>query len=192
MKALIIYSHPNPKSFNAAIKEVVKEQLEQKGAEVRIRDLYAISFNPVLSANDFETLNSGKIPEDIAREQAEIAWADLLVFISPVWWLSVTAMLKGYIDRIFTQNFAFRYTHFGMEGLLKTKRALVFTTCGAPEEYGGEKMMQVIKAQIINGYCRMCGISDAKHFNCYGVPYVSDDARKQMLAELATFVAQNA
>ncbi|MGE5417941.1 MAG: NAD(P)H-dependent oxidoreductase [Acidobacteriota bacterium] len=191
MKTLIIFSHPSPKSFNAAILDVVKEQLAKKNAEIRVKDLYAMNFDPVLSATDLEQLFSGKTPEEIAKEQADVAWAEQIIFISPIWWASVTSMMRGYIDRVFQNGFAFRYTATGIEGLLKNKRALAITTSGAAKEYGGP-LVELVKAQLIGGYCSTCGISDAKYMNLYNVPRSSDDERKQMLADVAKFVEENA
>ncbi len=53
MKHLIIYAHPNPQSFNHAILETVKGELEEKGHEVRVRDLYELNFNPILGSSHF-------------------------------------------------------------------------------------------------------------------------------------------
>lgn len=191
MKALIIFAHHNPKSYNGAILDVVKEQLTKKGAEVRVKDLYAMNFNPVLAAADFEQLFSGKVPEDIAREQADVTWADMIVFISPIWWASVTAMLKGYVDKVFQNGFAFRYTATGIEGMLKDKRALAITTSGAAKEYGGP-MIDLVRGQIVGGYFGTCGITDAKYINLFNVVRTTDDERKQMLADVAKFIEANA
>jgi len=58
MKCLIVYTHPNPKSFNHAIKETLVKELKEKGAEVCIRDLYDLGFDPVLKGSDFELQQS--------------------------------------------------------------------------------------------------------------------------------------
>lgn len=105
-RALIIYSHPNPKSFNAAIKQTVEEFLKEKGIEYSIRDLYIIGFNPVLSADDFIALQQGNSLEDVKKEQEFIKNADILILIFPMWWYSFPAILKGYIDGVFS-HFSF-------------------------------------------------------------------------------------
>ena len=66
MKHLIVYSHPNPKSFCHAIKETAAEVSRGKGHETEIRDLYVLGFNPVLKGSDFAAFQSGKVPADIA------------------------------------------------------------------------------------------------------------------------------
>jgi len=189
VKTVVLYAHPNPKSFNAAILGVIKEELSQKEAEIRVKDLYAMNWNPVLSADDFQQMLGGQMPEDIAREQADVAWADTLIVICPLWWFTVPAILKGYIDRVMSQGFAYQYTETGPVGLLKGKRAAVITTSGADENIAKQSgMIESIKASIINGVFSYCGFEDARYMNCYAVPLVSDADRKSMLEEVREFV----
>lgn len=102
MKVLTIFAHPNPKSFNRAVLDTVTGELRKKNAEVRVKDLYAMNFNPILSGSDFEQLLAGKVPDDIAAEQADVTWADVLIFIYPIWWIGQPAILKGWLDRVMT------------------------------------------------------------------------------------------
>ena len=134
MNALVIYAHPNPLSFNAALATVVEEELQKKGAEVNVKDLYGMDWNPVLSEDDFRSFHTGKLPEDISSEQNDVKQADFIVVIAPVWWYSVPAILKGYFDRVFSIGFAYEYTKTGSRGLLTDKKALVITTSGADEQ----------------------------------------------------------
>jgi NAD(P)H dehydrogenase (quinone) len=190
MKALIVYSHPNPQSFNAAILGVVKEELEKKQAEIKVKDLYAMNWNPVLSASDFRHLLSGQRPDDIAREQDDVAWADWVILISPVWWFSVTSMLRGWIDRVFTEGFAYRFGEQGARGLLEGKRGLLITTSGASQaEARASGMLEVVDTLFVKALFGFSGFSGARHYNCFGVTRVSDAERQNMLREVADFVA---
>ena len=97
MKHLIIYAHPTLIVFCHAILESVekkKKVVKIKGHEVKIKDLYAVNFNPTLQPADFEAFGKGEIPSDIKNEQEEIKWADLITFIYPIWWASMPAILK--------------------------------------------------------------------------------------------------
>lgn len=192
MKVLVVYSHPNPKSFNAAILGTVKDELGKAGAEVKVKDLYAMNWNPVLSGSDFEQFSSGKLPSDIAREQADVSWADLLIFISPIWWYTVTAMLKGYVDRVMGHGFAYEYTETGPRGKLTDKRALLITTSGADEKTARETgMLDALNTTLVQGIFNFCGFKEAKCKNCFAVPFVSDDDRRRMLEEIREFVRNN-
>lgn len=190
MKALILYAHPNPKSFNRAVLDTVTGELKKKGAEIKIKDLYAMNWNPSLSASDFEQMLAGKMPEDAAREQADVTWADTLLFIYPIWWFSHPAILKGWIDRVFSFGFAYHMTDRGPEGLLKNKRAVVITTSGADQQSAAQSgMLEALKTSMVMGILGFTGITDVQHKNLFAVPYVDDAARKQMLEEVRGFVA---
>ena len=132
MNYLIVYAHPNKLSFNHALKETAVKFLTEKGCNVEIRDLYEISFNPVLSSSDFITFSEGKVPDDIKKEQDYITKADKIIFISPIWWTSFPAILKGYFDRIFSYGFAYLYENHEARGLLSGKEALFISTTGTP------------------------------------------------------------
>jgi len=191
LKTLVLYAHPNPKSFNAAILEAIKEELDKKEAAVRVKDLYAMNWNPVLSAADFQRMLAGQMSEDIAKEQADVTWADLLIVVSPIWWYTLPAILKGYIDRVMCQGFAYRYTETGPEGLLKGKRAAIITTSGADENTAKQSgMTESIKVSIVNGIFGFCGFEDTRYMNFYAVPQVSDGVRKRMLDEVHNFARQ--
>ena len=190
MKALVVFAHPNPKSFNKAILDTVTGELQKKNAEVRVKDLYASNFNPILSGSDFEQFLSGKVPEDIAAEQANVAWADTLIFIYPIWWVGQPAILKGWIDRVFSYGFAYQVTDEGAVGLLKGKRARVITTSGSSEEIWGQVgALEAINTVMITGTLNFSGITDASYKNLYGVPYVTDADRQAMLEEVKKIIA---
>ena len=182
MKALILYAHPNPQSFNHAVLETVRESLEASGHEVSVRDLYAQGFDPVLKAEDFAKMRAGGTPADIAAEQGFVREADLVVVVSPVWWFGLPAILKGYVDRVFSYGFAYRYGQNGPEPLLKGKKAFVFHTTGgeesAYEQYGFRNAIQKVEDDGIFGFC---GLEMAGRHFCFAVPSASEESRKAML-----------
>lgn len=187
MKALIVFSHPNPDSFNGAVMKTAQDGLAKGGHEVRVKDLYKSGWNPLLTVEDLGKLYSGSVPEDIAAEQADVSWADLLVFIYPIWWFERPAMLKGWFDRVFSHGFAYKMTENGMiDGLLKGKKAVVITTSGANEDNMKQNgVLDAIKTCMLNGTLGFSGIEDIVYENLYAVPAVSDEDRKQMLARVA-------
>lgn len=189
MNAVVVYAHPNPLSFNAALATVVEEELEKKGIEVKVKDLYGMDWNPVLSEDDFQGFHSGKIPEDIKLEQADVKSADLIVVIAPVWWYSVPAILKGYFDRVFSIGFAYEYTETGPRGLLTGKKALVITTSGADQNSAeASGMLETINKSLVKGIFGFSGFADYQYKNLFAVPTVSDQERKQMLTEVRELV----
>ena len=185
MNTLVIYAHPNSESFNAAVAQVVKEELDKKGGQVKLKDLYAMNWNPVLSQADFQGFHNGTIPADIMAEQADVNWADLVIMIAPVWWTSVPAILKGYIDRVFSLGFAYEYTPTGPRGKMGGKKGLLITSSGADEPSAqANGLMSSLKRTLLDGFFGFCGFSEYKHKNLFAVTVVKDEDRKQMLNDI--------
>lgn len=151
MKHLIVYCHPNPDSFNNAIVDAFIESLKEQGHEVVVRDLYAMRFDPVLKASDFEALHEGNTPLDIKTEQEHVKWADAFTMVYPIWWTGLPALIKGYIDRVFSYGFAYAYGEDGtISKLLAGKKGLIINTHGTPSEiysrtgmYDGLKKLRI-------------------------------------------------
>ena len=185
MKYLIIYAHPNPKSFNHAIKEIVEDKLEKDGKSFEVRQLYEIGFKPELGVNDIVALQQGQALIDVKREQDFIKNADILIFIHPIWWFNMPAVLKGYIDRVFSYGFAFAVNENGPYGLLTDKKIIILnTTGGAEENYEKNGYKEALKKTIEEGTFGFCGMKVILHKYFYAVPYVTDEIRLKMLAEL--------
>lgn len=191
MKYLIVYAHPNPASFNNAILVTISEELKKSNKNFEVRDLYGLHFNPVLSADDLAAFQNGEVPQDIKTEQDYILSADTLIFIFPIWWSSMPAMLKGYIDRVFSLKFAYDITADGIIGLLKGKKAFIVNTTGASredyEKIGAFKMMNMSMDMAI---FQSSGVEVIGHKYYSSVPNVSDQDRKQMLEELRLLVRE--
>ena len=190
MKHLIIYSHPNPKSFNHAILETYEAALKEAGHEVRVRDLYAESYDPVLKGEELAIMAEGKIPESMKEEQVHVAWADVLTFVYPLWWAGPPAIAKGYMDRVFSAGFAYTFGPDGLVRLLSDKQVATIVTIGDTMENYGEKgffkAMDLLMDEITFDFS---GIRPIWHKYFGSVPLVSDDERKQMLEEVRALAA---
>ena len=127
MKHLIVVSHPAERSFTMALANAYAAELDHLGQEQRTHDLYRMRFNPVLAAND-------KHPPaaDIAQIQGDVRAADVLAVIYPLWWMSMPAIMKGYIDRVFARGFAYESESGVVRGLLCGKKCILVTLSGAP------------------------------------------------------------
>lgn len=185
MNHLVVYAHPNPKSFCKGILDTVVRASEEKGAGLRVRDLYQIGFDAILKADDLMGYKSGKVPSDIAEEQEHIRWADVITFVYPVWWAQFPAILKGYVDRVFSYGFAYEYVHGVLNGLLTGKKALLFCTLGiSSEEYEASGMNNSMKQTADESIFNFCGIQEVSHAIFGAVPYVSGETRKEYLLEV--------
>ena len=185
MNHLIVFAHPDSKSFGKAIVETVTKESAAKGFSTKVKDLYSENFNPVLGPSDFEAFGNGEIPADIRAEQDLITWADAISFVYPTWWTGLPAILKGYIDRVFSYGFAYEIRDGAVIGLLKGKRVRLFSTTGTPGPmYDSNGMHDSMKQTQDTGIFRFSGIDDVEHLFFGAVPYVDDSIRKGYLDQV--------
>jgi NAD(P)H dehydrogenase (quinone) len=190
MNHLIVFAHPNQKSFGKGIVDTIVKASEEKSANVVVRDLYSIGFDPILKSEDFVAFQSGKVPEDIATEQEHIKWADVITFVYPVWWASFPAILKGYVDKVFSYGFAYEYVDGAPNGLLKDKKALLFSTSGTPNEiYSAIGMHNSMKQTVDQGIFNFSGLEEVNHTFFGAVPHVTDEIREGYLKEVSKIIS---
>jgi len=136
MRALVVFCHPKPDSYSAAVLSVVMDKLTSAGADTRLHDLYRDGFAPVMSGAEFdgymdETTNKKPVEPYVA----DVQWADTLIFVYPTWWYGMPSMLKGWLDRVLLPGVAFRMPQAEGEniqpGLTHITKMGIFTTCGA-------------------------------------------------------------
>jgi NAD(P)H dehydrogenase (quinone) len=128
MKHLVVVAHPNPKSFTHALAGAYSAELASMGHEIVLRDLYAMGFDPVLQPCELNAQGA----KDAQAEQALLKGADATAFFYPLWWASMPAILKGYIDRVFAHGVAYDFQGPMMHGLLTGKTNLLVTISAAP------------------------------------------------------------
>ncbi len=187
-RILVIYGHPNPMSFSHAILDTLVKHLQSKQLEVVVRDLYALNFNPVLSAKDFMSLKSGKPLPDVLEEQKHMLWCDCMIIVTPVWWTGLPAIVKGYFDRTLTSGFAYKATPQGVIGLLEEKKALLLRTQGTPKELYEKEMWPALKLTSDVGIFDFCGVKMLDHVFFPAVPTVTPETRKNYLQRVEDVV----
>ena len=138
MKMLIIYTHPNHNSLNYEfLQRVIKGSSENPTiTDVQVLDLYEEGFNPILVFNEEKRRRDMYRAPDLEQYRNQISWADKIVFVYPIWWGRPPAMLLGYIDQLFSANFAYK-DKGGLlpEGLLKGKSVVCVSTMNGPTHY---------------------------------------------------------
>ena len=151
MQVLIVYAHPEPTSFNAAMKDLAVRSLKAQGHSVVVSDLYAMGWNAVAGPGDvtgalsdatrfsFEreqthAMEQGTIAADIAAEQAKLTAADLVIFQFPVWWFGMPAIMKGWANRVFARGFAYLPGRKYDTGMFHGKRVMVAASTGTSED----------------------------------------------------------
>jgi NAD(P)H dehydrogenase (quinone) len=186
MKNLVVLAHPIEDSFNAALAKSIVEALEAKGEEVIFKDLYKMNFNPTLTAQEMAEVREGALRDDIKIEQELIKECDNFIFIYPLWWASLPAILKGYIDRVFSYGFAYAYNEQGeVDGLLKGKSIVNITTQGTPNEYyEASGMFDALNKTIDSGIFEFCGMSVKEHIFLGGIPYINKEEGEKIIDDV--------
>ncbi len=177
MRALVVYCHPRPESFTAAVRDVVLDKLAEAGAETRLTDLYAQGFDPRLTAHELDVYeDTAKNQEPVADHIADLRWCDTLIFVYPTWWYGLPAMLKGWLDRVLVPGCAFLMPDAVntdiRPALTHITRLGVFTTCGA-SWWLTRYVSAPGKRMILRGIRLLCAKSCT---TCYAAHYLMDSS----------------
>ena len=203
-RALVVFANPEPASFGASMRDRIVDGLRAQGVEVDVSDLYAMGFDPVARGEDFRdrrfpdrlwydreqqhAVRGDTLPDDVAGEVEKLRRADLVVLVFPLWWFSVPAIMKGWIDRTFVKEVAYgsarRYENGGFAG----KRAMIVTTTNAwpgmlePDGLMGD--VEIVLWPLQNGVLAYTGFTVLPALVANAVAFVDDDARSGILEEL--------
>ncbi|BCD84043.1 dehydrogenase [Pseudomonas solani] len=163
MNVLIVFAHPESRSLNGALKDFTVQRLEAAGHAVQVSDLYAMGWKSPIDAGDSldrdpearfdasqdsrRAFASGRQSADIAAEQDKLRWADALILQFPLWWFSMPAILKGWVDRVYAYGFAYgvgehsdvRWGNRYGEGSMAGKRAMLLVTTGGWDSHYSER-----------------------------------------------------
>ncbi|HHK4245101.1 TPA: NAD(P)H-dependent oxidoreductase [Pseudomonas aeruginosa] len=209
MNVLIVHAHPEPASFTSALFQAAAEHFQSLGAAVEISDLYAMKFDPVASEGDFiERANADylvyaleqrygakneTLRDDIQGEINKLKRCDLLVLCFPVYWYSMPAILKGWIDRVFVSGVFYGGRRIFDLGGMRGKRALVCATLGGRERMfsaeGIHDDLRDLFRPLLKGTLGYTGFEVLDPFFAYHVPYVDDTARGEILTEWLQLLA---
>ena len=129
-KILVILGQPQRRSYGGALAQAYIEGAREAGAEVKEMFLGDLQFNACANASQ----PPAGLEPDLQRAQEAIRWADHLVFVYPIWWGTIPALLKGFIERAFTEGFAvkFRDDSPWWDRLLKGRSARLIVTMNTP------------------------------------------------------------
>lgn len=197
MKVLIVWAHPEAHSFNGSLVDLAQRSLSEAGHSVRTTDLYREGFKAVASEADFqERSNANRLVYDDEQlvaskgagfdsqiEQAleDLHWCDQLILQFPLWWFSVPAIMKGWIDRVMVKGVAYGGGRWYDQGGFKGRRALLSLTTAAypamcyPNGINGA--MEAILWPLQHGVLRFCGFETLAPHIIWSATYIDDAAR---------------
>lgn len=160
---LIVHAHPEHRSLGGSLHDFMVRHLGAAGHTVEVSDLYAMRWKAQLDADDFPArdpskrfepmkdsntaFHQGQQTEDVAAEQAKLLRADAVILQFPLWWFSMPAILKGWVDRVYANGFAYgvgehsdqRWGERYGEGVMAGKRAMLVVTIGGWESHYGPR-----------------------------------------------------
>jgi NAD(P)H dehydrogenase (quinone) len=198
--ALIVHAHPEQASFSAAQARAARHTLESKGYAVDTIDLYERGWSPVLDRAEFppsegpfkpqraqqEAFETGALDPEVHADLDKLLRAGLLVLSFPLWWFSVPAILKGWLDRVFVMGATFGGKHgFYDQAAMTGRRAVLLTTTGgspASFEHGGAfGDIEDFLFHIHRGMLEFVGYDALRPIITFGPAHLSDDARREAL-----------
>lgn len=189
-KTLLILGHPDNASFCGALADAYQMGAQNAGFEIKRINLSDLSFDPILHKGytEIQTLEP-----DLEKAQEHILWAEHLVFVYPIWWATMPALLKGFLDRVFLPGFAFKYKKDSpwWDRLLEGRTGRLITTMDAPLIYfwlmywnSGHRAMK--KATL-----EFCGVRPVKITSFGQVKSSSAEKRQKWLQKAEKLGAQN-
>ncbi len=188
MRVLVVIGHQRKGSFCHAIAATAVETLKELGHSVTFHDLYEENFDPVLR---HEEIGKDAPLDPVLRQHVqEVVDADGYVVVHPNWWGQPPAMLKGWVDRVLRQGYCYEFGPDGVIGLLKGKRALVFTTSNTPRDVElsvfGDPLENLWKTCIFG----FCGVTNFRRRNFESIILSTLEERKAWLEEARQLVRE--
>ncbi|MFC9893092.1 NAD(P)H-dependent oxidoreductase [Nocardia sp. NPDC127579] len=182
---LLVVAHPDHDSAAWTLTRAVERGLRADArAEVTVHDLTATGFDPVFTAADLAVHRlRGEVPADVAREQRLVESADLVALLFPVYWWSLPALAKGWVDRVFSRGWAYENTATGTGSALDELHFVGFAGVRA-DTYHRRGYRDALTLQLQHGIAGYSAIPNSSVELLYGTE-TSDPAAHRELATQA-------
>lgn len=179
MKVLVVFDHPRRDSFCGAVLDRFLAGLRAASHEAEIADLRREGFDPRLPPEDEPDWTGTKVFSPmVLAEQARIERNEAVAFIFPIWWWSVPATTKGWIDRVWNDGWA-----YGSARLALKKGRMIALSAGTEESYAKRGYDVAMQTQLVTGVLDYCGIADTGLTILHGS--LGEDAERARLLEEA-------
>lgn len=178
MKHAVVIAHPNAKSLTHAVGQAYERSVNALGQHTVVRDLYRMGFDPCLKTSEIPGPSGFQFAADVMAERKALADVDVFAFVYPLWFNAPPAILKGYVDRVFSMGFGYEPGMGGTETLLDGKKLISFTTSGAPDRWVRETgALQTLESLFDRHVGAMCGLQVVDHVHVGGiVPGITEEA----------------
>ncbi|WP_339170399.1 NAD(P)H oxidoreductase [Paenibacillus sp. FSL R5-0341] len=159
MNVLVVVSHPRKDSLTFQVAQRFAQGLTEAGHSYEILDLHGIGFDPILremDEPDYTQENQVFSPE-VETEMARLKKHDAVAFVFPLWWWHLPAMLKGYVDRVMNNGFAYGANK------LPHQQILWIALSGVTEEQMHKRNYGQSITNLLNvGISDYCGVSQSR------------------------------
>jgi NAD(P)H dehydrogenase (quinone) len=186
MHTTIVFAHPWHGSFNKAILDAVTQELIIQEKAFQVIDLNKDEFNPVMQESELALYSKGQAVDPLVlKYQNALGETDELIFIFPIWWYNIPAILKGFIDKVMLKDYAYTETPIGLKGkLTHIQRTTIFTTSESPTIY-----IKLMKGNPINGVfakgaLKGVGLHNIRWYNCGKITTGSRDKKEKYLSKV--------
>ena len=193
MNTLIVFNHPYGGSFCGAILAAVERGLKTGGHKCRVINLDQDDFDPVMRSKDLLAfVGAGRAGEDaldaiddqVREYKGHLEWAEHLVMIFPVWWMTTPAMTKGFIDKVIFPAIAYDMKDGRLVSRLSLRKVTVITTMNTPADIYREVFGNPLEGSLIKGTFRQIGIENIEWTSLSEVKQVSREQREAWLEEI--------
>lgn len=184
----IVYANPNPQSFNHSILNNITTVLTENGRDYNVIDLYADGFNPVLSESDMEKYMHGTPVDKLTdRYQKMMRTTGSLIFIFPIWWGMMPAIVKGFVDKVFMKGVMYDTTPEGaLLPMLNISSCSIITSSQDDSAVLDTFFNSVFIPQVLNPV----GINNVKWMNCDHVESSDSTHRKAFVDNILVQTAE--
>ena len=200
MKTLIVFNHPYGGSYCGALMAAVERGLRKSGQPFRIINLDQDDFDPVMRSKDLLAfVGAGKggpdaldaVDDQVKEYKRHLEWAEHLVMIFPIWWMTMPAMTKGFVDKVIFPAVAYNMEGGRLVSRLSVRKVSVITTMNTPADVYRERFNNAVEGSLINGTFRQIGIEDIRWTSINEVKQASQEQRVKWLEEVEAMFADS-
>jgi NAD(P)H dehydrogenase (quinone) len=184
MQVTNVLSSHYPGAFVQVLHDHFTKGLKEAGHNAVTIDLYARAYDPVMRGDDFNQFFDKPVPEETLAYQGMVEKSQVLAFFYPVWWNDMPAIMKGWIDRVFTKGFAYDYGNDGHRGMLPVERIILVCTLGNKADDIAQGLEDAMRAKERDGVFGYCGVPRVDHHFLYDVD--NKENRDTYLSDMET------
>lgn len=178
----IVFTHPWHGSFNKAILDEITSKYDKESKKYQIIDLPKDKFDPCFSEQEMAFYSKGKSVDPLVEKyQSFLKSSDEVIFIFPIWWGTMPAILKGFFDKVLLVNFSHNYDNGWTPLLTNIKKAIIITTSESPTV----NFQNSIEGNFIPSMLNSVGITNTIWLNSENTSHGTSEMRKAFLKKVA-------